>query len=148
QPAGSGTARHGATPVLLRPGDPQHRSDVAQEHPARWLSGPAVAVGDLQRVQSSPVLWSRRGGRERGELDVRPDRQGRGAPVHASRGEADLLTMTEPRSILASALVAIGLSLVSAARAGAHHEAMFGPQSSAVLTPGIFLSAQIFDKGE
>jgi hypothetical protein len=28
----------------------------------------------------------------------------------------------------------------------AHHEAMFGPQSSAVLSPGIFLSALVFDK--
>lgn len=28
----------------------------------------------------------------------------------------------------------------------AHHEAMFGPQSSAVLSPGIFLSAQVFDR--
>jgi hypothetical protein len=55
--------------------------------------------------------------------------------------------MTE-RSILPSVLVAIGLSLVGASRAAAHHEAMFGPQSSAVLTPGIFLSAQIFDKEE
>jgi hypothetical protein len=30
----------------------------------------------------------------------------------------------------------------------AHHEAMFGPQSSAVLSPGIFISAQLFDKEE
>ena len=28
----------------------------------------------------------------------------------------------------------------------AHHEAMFGPQSSAVLSPGVFLSALVFDK--
>src|SRR5215471_5572826 len=28
----------------------------------------------------------------------------------------------------------------------AHHEAMFGPQSSSVLSPGFFLSAQIFDR--
>ena len=30
----------------------------------------------------------------------------------------------------------------------AHHEAMFGPQSSAVLSPSLFVSAQIFDKEE
>jgi hypothetical protein len=40
----------------------------------------------------------------------------------------------------------IVLALATAAPASAHHEAMFGPQSSAVLSPGIFLSAQIFDK--
>lgn len=38
------------------------------------------------------------------------------------------------------------LALSTAAPAFAHHEAMFGPQSSAVLSPGIFLSAQVFDK--
>ena len=36
--------------------------------------------------------------------------------------------------------------MLSAAPAFAHHEAMFGPQSSAVLSPGIFLSALVFDK--
>jgi hypothetical protein len=30
----------------------------------------------------------------------------------------------------------------------AHHEAMFGPQSAAVLSPTIFLSFQVFDKEE
>ena len=30
--------------------------------------------------------------------------------------------------------------------ARAHHEAMFGPQSSSVLSPGIFLSAQVFTR--
>jgi hypothetical protein len=34
----------------------------------------------------------------------------------------------------------------SAAPVHAHHEAMFGPQSAAVLSPGIFLAAQVFDK--
>jgi hypothetical protein len=38
------------------------------------------------------------------------------------------------------------LCLLSAAPASAHHEAMFGPQSSSVLSPGIFLSALVFDK--
>jgi len=42
-------------------------------------------------------------------------------------------------------LVLVAL-LSSAAPASAHHEAMFGPQSSAVLSPGIFLSALVFDK--
>jgi hypothetical protein len=37
-------------------------------------------------------------------------------------------------------------ALSSARPLYAHHEAMFGPQSSAVLSPGIFLSAQVFDK--
>ena len=36
--------------------------------------------------------------------------------------------------------------LTTASPAFAHHEAMFGPQSSAVLSPGIFLSALVFDK--
>jgi hypothetical protein len=30
--------------------------------------------------------------------------------------------------------------------ASAHHEAMFGPQSSAVLSPGMFISLQMFDR--
>jgi hypothetical protein len=38
------------------------------------------------------------------------------------------------------------LALSGAAPVHAHHEAMFGPQSAAVLSPGIFLAAQIFDK--
>jgi hypothetical protein len=38
------------------------------------------------------------------------------------------------------------LALSSAAPVHAHHEAMFGPQSAAVLSPGIFLAAQVFDK--
>jgi hypothetical protein len=39
-------------------------------------------------------------------------------------------------------------ALFGARPAYAHHEAMFGPQSSSVLSPGIFLSAQVFDKEE
>ncbi len=38
------------------------------------------------------------------------------------------------------------LTLGAGTPAFAHHEAMFGPQSSAVLSPGIFLSALVFDK--
>src|SRR5438132_11302634 len=40
----------------------------------------------------------------------------------------------------------LALGLLSACPAYAHHEAMFGPQSAAVLSPGIFISAQVFDK--
>ena len=40
----------------------------------------------------------------------------------------------------------LALTVSAAAPAFAHHEAMFGPQSSAVLSPGIFLSALVFDK--
>jgi len=40
----------------------------------------------------------------------------------------------------------LALALLRSAPAYAHHEAMFGPQSSAVLSPGIFLSALVFDK--
>jgi hypothetical protein len=43
-------------------------------------------------------------------------------------------------------LLVLSLSIVTSAPAFAHHEAMFGPQSSAVLSPGIFLSALVFDK--
>jgi hypothetical protein len=42
--------------------------------------------------------------------------------------------------------IVMALMLTSAVPAFAHHEAMFGPQSSAVLSPGIFLSALVFDK--
>jgi len=45
-------------------------------------------------------------------------------------------------------LILCCMIFVMPAPARAHHEAMFGPQSSAVLSPGIFLSAQIFDKEE
>jgi hypothetical protein len=44
--------------------------------------------------------------------------------------------------------VVLAAALFSARPASAHHEAMFGPQSSSVLSPGIFLSAQVFDKEE
>ena len=43
-------------------------------------------------------------------------------------------------------LMVFALALATASPALAHHEAMFGPQSSAVLSPGIFLSAIVFDK--
>jgi hypothetical protein len=40
----------------------------------------------------------------------------------------------------------LSLLVSTAAPARAHHEAMFGPQSSAVLSPGIFVSGLLFDK--
>ena len=42
--------------------------------------------------------------------------------------------------------IVLALALSSPAPAYAHHEAMFGPQSAAALSPGIFLSALVFDK--
>ncbi len=42
--------------------------------------------------------------------------------------------------------IGIALTLATAAPAFAHHEAIFGPQSSAVLSPTTFVSAQVFDK--
>ena len=44
--------------------------------------------------------------------------------------------------------VLLGLVLMMSAPASAHHEAMFGPQSAAVLSPTMFLSFQVFDKEE
>ena len=41
--------------------------------------------------------------------------------------------------------LAFAVCLVSAP-AYAHHEALFGPQSAAVLSPTIFLAGQVFDK--
>jgi hypothetical protein len=48
--------------------------------------------------------------------------------------------------LVRNVLIACALAFTQAAPAFAHHEAMFGPQSSAVLSPGIFLSALVFDK--
>jgi len=53
------------------------------------------------------------------------------------------MTLSRQRAYVRSILL---LALVSASPAYAHHEAMFGPQSAAVLSPGVFLSAQVFDK--
>ncbi len=52
--------------------------------------------------------------------------------------------MTSRRRAYVSMILAA--ALLSPRSVYAHHEAMFGPQSSAVLSPGIFLSAQVFDK--
>jgi hypothetical protein len=43
-------------------------------------------------------------------------------------------------------LLTCALVVSAAAPAFAHHEAMFGPQSASVLSPGIFFSALVFDK--
>src|SRR5205814_3610358 len=40
----------------------------------------------------------------------------------------------------------VALITLIASSASAHHEAMFGPQSSSVLSPTFFVSAQLFDK--
>ena len=64
----------------------------------------------------------------------------------------DSLDIEAPSTTIAAVIQTLGrvaaVILVStyAAPAYAHHEAMFGPQSSAVLSPGIFLSALVFDK--
>jgi hypothetical protein len=44
--------------------------------------------------------------------------------------------------------VLVALVTLAAVPASAHHEAMFGPQSAAVLSPTIFVAAQVFDKEE
>jgi hypothetical protein len=49
-----------------------------------------------------------------------------------------------PRAYVVTLILVLALS--SAAPVHAHHEAMFGPESAAVLSPGIFLAAQVFDK--
>lgn len=48
--------------------------------------------------------------------------------------------------VLATLLLSLVFSGFAAIPAFAHHEAMFGPQSSAVLSPGVFFSAQLFDR--
>jgi hypothetical protein len=48
------------------------------------------------------------------------------------------------RVIVIAALVPVAMLL--SLTASAHHEAMFGPQSSAVLSPGMFISLQMFDR--
>ena len=47
--------------------------------------------------------------------------------------------------IVTAVFAAAGLFFLSTP-ASAHHEAMFGPQSSAVLSPGMFISLQMFDR--
>lgn len=49
-----------------------------------------------------------------------------------------------PRGRWLTAALSFAAALVTAVPAYAHHEALFGPQSSAVLSPSVFLSAQIF----
>jgi hypothetical protein len=49
------------------------------------------------------------------------------------------------RGVIFSAVSLVAMLLLPIA-ARAHHEAMFGPQSSAVLSPGMFISLQMFDR--
>jgi hypothetical protein len=42
----------------------------------------------------------------------------------------------------------VALVVLTTVPVSAHHEAMFGPQSAAVLSPTIFVAAQVFDKEE
>jgi hypothetical protein len=49
---------------------------------------------------------------------------------------------------LSRAIGLIALVGLTSVPVSAHHEAMFGPQSAAVLSPTIFLAAQVFDKEE
>ena len=48
--------------------------------------------------------------------------------------------------VFAGAVLAAAMVLFLPMAASAHHEAMFGPQSSAVLSPGMFISLQMFDR--
>jgi hypothetical protein len=50
------------------------------------------------------------------------------------------------RSVIVIGIIAAAMLLLIPGTASAHHEAMFGPQSSAVLSPGMFISLQMFDR--
>lgn len=50
------------------------------------------------------------------------------------------------KGISVIAIFAAAVLLLLPAPVSAHHEAMFGPQSSAVLSPGMFISLQVFDR--
>jgi len=54
--------------------------------------------------------------------------------------------MSMRKSVIIIAVFAAALLLCISTPASAHHEAMFGPQSSAVLSPGMFISLQMFDR--
>ena len=49
-------------------------------------------------------------------------------------------------SVVVTTIFTAALVLLLPGSASAHHEAMFGPQSSAVLSPGMFISLQMFDR--
>src|SRR5260221_4103056 len=49
---------------------------------------------------------------------------------------------------LCRAIGVVALGGLATIPVSAHHEAMFGPQSAAVLSPTIFVAAQVFDKEE
>jgi hypothetical protein len=50
------------------------------------------------------------------------------------------------KSVIVTAVFAAAVLFFLSTPASAHHEAMFGPQSSAVLSPGMFISLQMFDR--
>ena len=50
------------------------------------------------------------------------------------------------KTVIVCAAFAAAVQLFLSTPASAHHEAMFGPQSSAVLSPGMFISLQMFDR--
>jgi hypothetical protein len=50
------------------------------------------------------------------------------------------------KSVIVIGVFATAMLLFLPGTARAHHEAMFGPQSSAVLSPGMFISLQMFDR--
>ena len=52
------------------------------------------------------------------------------------------------KAFLYRAIGLVALAALTTVPVSAHHEAMFGPQSAAVLSPTIFLAAQVFDKEE
>jgi hypothetical protein len=54
--------------------------------------------------------------------------------------------MLTKRNLVFIAISTAAVTLFLPMVAGAHHEAMFGPQSSAVLSPTMFISAQVFDR--
>jgi hypothetical protein len=64
-----------------------------------------------------------------------------GGPSGQSRAQGEI----QMRARVYVCVILAG-ALFNARSVYAHHEAMFGPQSSAVLSPGIFLSALVFDK--
>ena len=84
--SGARPAGQRAATILLRTGHHQHRPHAAEERLARESAGRAVPSRDVQRVQHGAVLWRRLGGRQRQQLDVRPDRASGAAAARAARG--------------------------------------------------------------
>src|SRR5262249_39762149 len=86
--------------------------------------------------------------RRLGRSRLRPHR-GSSSSRRSFRFSSDLFDRRNTSMLMRRArrvLGVLGVVWLMATPAFAHHEAMFGPQSSAVLSPGIFLSALVFDK--